>query len=340
MKEEKRRIQLTGGSTYTISLPIKWARDAGIKQGDELSILQRSDNSLILSPVRQREVELKCAELELSKAESFEDNFRYLIAHYLIGADIVKLLSPSGFEAAERRRIKEEVRNRLIGMEVVGESAREIVLKSFLKYEDFTLHDAIQSMSRIIMAMLDDAIYALEHSDQNRAKDIVERDNEIDRFYLLIVRQLKAAISDPELAKKIEVGRPRDSLGFRLIVKSMERMGDHIENIAKNALKLSAPVGAANIKEIGMRTKTLFSKNLESLATRDILKANEAIRDANLLIDRVKELNEQFLAEEWSTTDKIHALSIVESIGRIAKYCQDIAEITINLGMKEPGEMD
>jgi len=340
MKEEKRRIQLTGGSTYTISLPIKWARDAGIKQGDELSILQRSDNSLILSPVRQREGELKCAELELSKTESFEDNFRYLIAQYLIGADIVKLLSPSGFEAAERRRIKEEVRNRLIGMEVVGESAREIVLKSFLKYEDFTLHDAIQSMSRIIMAMLDDAIYALEHSDQNRAKDVVERDNEIDRFYLLIVRQLKAAISDPELAKKIEVGRPRDSLGFRLIVKSMERMGDHIENIAKNALKLSAPVGAANIKEIGMRTKTLFSKNLESLATRDILKANEAIRDANLLIDRVKELNEQFLAEEWSTTDKIHALSIVESIGRIAKYCQDIAEITINLGMKEPGEMD
>jgi len=340
MKEEKRRIQLTGGSTYTISLPIKWARDAGIKQGDELAILQRSDNSLLLSPVRQRGGELKCVELELSKTESFEDNFRYLIAQYLIGSDIVKLLSPSGFEAEERRRIKEEVRNRLIGMEVVGESSREIMLKSFLKYEDFTLHDAIQSMSRILMAMLDDAIYALEHSDQNRAKDVVERDNEIDRFYLLIVRQLKAAISDPELAKKIEVGRPRDSLGFRIIVKSMERMGDHIENIAKNALRLSAPVGAASIREIGMRTKTLFAKTLDSLAARDILKANEAIRDANRLSERVKELNEQFLAEEWSTTDKIHALSIVESIGRIAKYCQDIAEITINLGMKEPGEME
>ncbi len=340
MKEEKRRIQLTGGSTYTISLPIKWARDAGIKQGDELSILQRSDNSLLLLPVRQREGELKCVELELSKTESFEDNFRYLIAQYLIGSDIVKLLSPSGFEAEERRRIKEEVRNRLIGMEVVGESSSEIVLKSFLKYEDFTLHDAIQSMSRIIMAMLDDAIYALEHSDQNRAKDVVERDNEIDRFYLLIVRQLKAAISDPELAKQIQVGRPRDSLGFRIIVKSMERIGDHIENIAKNALRLSAPVGAANIAEIGMSTKTLFAKTLESLAARNILKSNEAIRDANRLSERVKELNEQFLAEEWSTTDKIHALSIVESIGRIAKYCQDIAEITINLGMKEPGETE
>jgi phosphate uptake regulator len=340
MKEEKRRIQLTGGSTYTISLPIKWARDAGITQGDELAVLQRSDNSLILTPVKKREGELKCAELELTKQESFEDNFRYLIAQYLIGSDIVKLVSPSGFEAEERRRIKEEVRKRLIGMEVVGESSKEIVLKSFLKYEDFTLHDAIQSMSKIIMAMLDDAIYALEQSDKSRAKDVVERDNEIDRFYLLIVRQLKAAISDPELAKKIAVGRPRDSLGYRIIVKSIERMGDHTENIARNALKLSSPVGAASIKEIGARTQTLFSKTLDSLAQRDVKKANETIRDANLLIDTVKDLNEQFLAEEWSTNDKIRALSIVESIGRIAKYCKDVAEITINLGMKEPGEAE
>lgn len=44
MKEEKRKIQLTGGSTFTISLPIKWAREVGVRQGDELSLIQRGDN--------------------------------------------------------------------------------------------------------------------------------------------------------------------------------------------------------------------------------------------------------------------------------------------------------
>ncbi len=337
MREEKRRVQLTGGSTYTISLPIKWAREADVTQGDELRLVQRSDNSLVLTPVKEGEERIKYAELTLSNTESFEDNFRYLIAHYLVGYDLVKLLSPGGFEAEARKRIKEEVRKRLIGMEVVGESSKELVLKSFLKYEDFTLRDAIQSMSKIIIAMLEDAISAIEMDDTNRARDVIERDNEIDRFYLLLVRQLKATISDPELARKIEMSGQRDSLGYRIVVKNMERMGDHVERIAKHSLLMSEPVGVENIREMGTSTKSLFLKTLDSLRTRDVRMANAAIRDANLLIDHVDEINERILAEELSVTDKIHAFAIVESFGKIAKYCEDIAEITINLGIEGSG---
>jgi phosphate uptake regulator len=351
MKEEKRKIQLTGGSTLTISLPIKWAREAGIKQGDELSLMQRSDNSLVITQEKKEKEQIKSAELKLSEKESFEDNFRYLIAHYLVGYDFIKLLSPSGFGAEERKRIKEEVRKRLIGMEVVGESSKEIVLQSFLKYEDFTLRDAIRSMSEIILSMQGDAISALEKGDPNLAEDVIERDNEIDRFYLLIVRQLKAAMSDPELAKKIGVGRQRDSLGYRIIVKSMERIGDHVENIAKNSMLMnpkspvSVPVSLGvqslgGIKEIGFRAENLFTKTLASLSNTDMKGANEAIRDANALIDKLDEINERVLAEELSITEKIHLLSIMESLGRIAKYCEDIAEVTINMGTRIAGELE
>ena len=340
MKEEKRKIQLTGGSTFTISLPIKWAREAGVKQGDELSLIQRSDKSLVLTPVKEKEEQIKCAELVLSESESFEGNFRYLIAHYLVGYDVVKLLSPGGFEAEARKRIKEEVRKRLIGMEVVGESSKEIVLKSFLKYEDFTLRDAIRSMSKIILSMQEDAISALEKRDENRAKDVMERDNEIDRFYLLIVRQLKAVMSDSELAKKIGMSRQRDSLGYRIIVKNMERIGDHIESIAKSSMMMRSLEGIKSIKEIGTRTRNLFIKTLAASSNCDIVKANEAIRDANILIDTVEEINERILAEDWSVTDRIHALTIMAGWGKIAKYCEDIAEVTINLGIQVPGESE
>ena len=340
MKEEKRKIQLTGGSTYTISLPIKWAREAGIKQGDELSLMQRNDQSLVLTPLKEKEEQIKYAELVLSDTESFEGNFRYLIAHYLVGYDVVKLLSPGGFEAEARKRIKAEVRKRLIGMEVVGESSKEIMLKSFLKYEDFTLRDAIRSMYKIIVSMLEDAISALEKNDNNRARDVIERDNEIDRFYLLIVRQLKAVISDPELAKKIGESRQRDSLGYRIIVKNMERMGDHVESIARNSMMMSSSAGLKNIKEIGNRTITLFTKTLASLADLDIKKANEAIQESNQLSEAVESINARIMAEDWSANDKIHSIFIMESLERIAKYCEDIAEVTINLGITVTGESE
>ncbi|NQE06379.1 hypothetical protein C5S32_10970 [ANME-1 cluster archaeon GoMg1] len=352
MNEEKRKVQLTGGSTLTISLPVKWARVAGIKHGDELSLIQRSDNSLLITPEKNEEERIKSAALELSENESFEDNFRYLISYYLVGYDIVKLLSPKGFEAEERKRIKEEVRKRLIGMEVVGESSKEIILQSFLKYEDFTLRDAIRSMSEIIVSMHGDAISALEKGDLNLAEDVTERDNEIDRFYLLIVRQLKAAMSDPELANKIGVGRQRDSLGYRIIVKSMERIGDHVENIAKNVMLMNQtsavlePEAALRvatlkrIKEIGFRTENIFTETLASLSDMDMKEANEMIRNANTLADELEELNERILAEELSITDKVHILSILESLGRIAKYCGDIAEVTINMGTRIAGELE
>lgn len=339
-KEEKRRIQLTGGATYTVSLPIKWAREAGVKQGDELSLIQRRDKSLVLTPVKEKEEQIRCAELVHLESESFEGNFRYLIAHYLVGYDVIKLLSPGGFEAETRKRIKMEVRKRLIGMEVVGESSKEMVLKSFLKYEDFTLRAAMHSMAEIILAMQEDAISAIVNSDNNRAKDVIERDNEIDRFYLLIVRQLKAVITDPELAKKMGESRPRDSLGYRIIVKNMERIGDHIESIAKNSMRMSSPVGLESMKDAGTRTRTLFTKTLTAVYNRDIVQANEAITDANILIDMVESVNERILTGEGSVTDKICAFSIIESLGKIAKYCEDIAEIAINLGIDEPWESE
>ena len=239
-------------------------------------------------------------------------------------------------------------------MEVVGESSKEIILQSFLKYEDFTLRDAIRSMSEIIVSMHGDAITALEKGDRNLAEDVTERDNEIDRFYLLIVRQLKAAMSDPELANKIGVGRQRDSLGYRIIVKSMERIGDHVENIAKNAMLMNQTSSVLmrepeaelriatlkRIKEIGFRTENIFIKTRASLSEMDMKEANETIRDANTLVDKLEELNERILAEELSITDKVHILSILESLGRIAKYCGDIAEVTINMGTRIAGELE
>ena len=45
----KRKIQLTGKSTYTISLPREWIDRMKIDQGDELSVLEQTDGTLIIS---------------------------------------------------------------------------------------------------------------------------------------------------------------------------------------------------------------------------------------------------------------------------------------------------
>ncbi|MEM4253505.1 MAG: AbrB/MazE/SpoVT family DNA-binding domain-containing protein, partial [Candidatus Nitrosotenuis sp.] len=48
--KQTRRIQISGGSTYTISLPKKWIDELGIKNGDNMTIIKNANRSLTLFP--------------------------------------------------------------------------------------------------------------------------------------------------------------------------------------------------------------------------------------------------------------------------------------------------
>ncbi len=47
---ELRRLQMTGGASYTVSLPKDWVKEQGLKVGDVVAVLPRSDSSLTLVP--------------------------------------------------------------------------------------------------------------------------------------------------------------------------------------------------------------------------------------------------------------------------------------------------
>jgi len=332
MPPEKRKVQLTGGATLIVSLPIKWARDVGLAAGDEVFLNPQPDRTLLLSVQPKTDEQVYETTIKLFPGENIENNLRLLIAHYLVGYDIIKLISQKGFSASDRKWIKDAVRQRLIGLEVVDESHDELILQSLLNYRDLPLKKAMQSMSRLISSMHEDVIYALRNNDSELARDIIQRDNEVDRFYLLIVRQLKAAIEDPALSEKIGIVHPRECLGYRLIAKSMERIGDHIEKIARNVIELDSDIEPINrICDVGNMAHDVFMRAITSLSKNDIMEANGVIIDAaevaavGIAIDR----------EIRSDCDMTEVSFIIESLRRIAEYGADIAEISINLSAEE-----
>jgi len=89
-----------------------------------------------------------------------------------------------GFSASDRKFIKDAVRQRLIGLEVVEESRNELILQNLLNYHDLSLDKAIQTMARLVSSMLEDVMLALRENDHELAEEIIQRDNEVDRFYL------------------------------------------------------------------------------------------------------------------------------------------------------------
>ena len=319
-----------------MSLPIKWVRDMGLSAGDAVTLTPRPDRSLLVSSEPKIEERLYKATIELFHGDDPEDNFRLLVAHYLVGYDIIKLVSHKGFSASDRKFIKDAARQRLIGLEVIEESRNELVLQSLLNYRDLSLDKAMQSMSGLVSSMLEDVMRTLRDHDLELARDVIQRDNEVDRFYLLTVRQLKAAIEDPQLSEKIGIKRPRECLGYRLATKSMERIGDHAEWMAQNIIKMKHGIDENDpIFEMGRLVRDVFKDAVKSLAENDVKHANIVIANAKKAADTGVSLAKKNRKNADPCVSSTEMRSVIESLQRISEYSADIAEVSINMSVKE-----
>lgn len=326
---------MTGGSTYIVSLPIKWVRDCGLNSGDSLTLIPQNNCTLLLSADSIKDNRKQESVIEIHPEDTLEDNFRILISHYLAGYDLIKIVSSKGFTANERKFFKDATRQRLIGIEVIEESRNEIILQSLMNYHELSLEKAIQNMSRLITSMLDDVIYALKNHDMELARDIVNRDNEVDRFYLLTVRQLKAATEDPKMAEKIGIDRPRQCLEYRLVTKIIERIGDHVENIAKHIINMDAIIPDNDpVFTMSSLAQKVFADAIKSIENKDIKYSNVVINHAR----KFEEYNDMRNGQKVHSSVSEQMGIITESLKRISEYSADIAELSINMKSENRGK--
>lgn len=331
--KEKRKVQFTGNSTYIVSLPIKWAREVGLKAGDTLNLTSMPNKTLLVSSsVVPNERSVLKASIDYLHTESAENNLRIIISHYLAGYDSLRLTTSKGFSAHDRKFIKDSVRQNLIGLELVEESRNELVFLCLLNYTDLPFDRVIKNMYGLVLSMLLDSMTALRNHNMEIAEDVIQRDDDVDRFYLLAVRQLKASLDDIELAEKIGIRNPRDCLGYRLIIKSIERVGDHAVKIATNVLKMDSGVNADDpIFKMAELSRKVFESSIDSMQEEDLRTINKIVVDAK----NVSQFGVSLDSRDDGSSRNIAISMILESLRRVAEYSADIAEVSINMNVKK-----
>jgi phosphate uptake regulator len=334
MTKDKRKVQFTGSSTYIVSLPIKWVRDVGLETGDELTLTPMPNRTLLVSFSAVSKEQATLATIDYVHSDSAENNLRILISYYLGGYDSIRLTTSKGFSAYDRKFIKDSVRQKLIGLEIVEESRNELLFQCLLNYNDLPLGRVIKNMYGLVLSMLEDSMTALRDHNVEIAEDIIQRDDDVDRFYLLAVRQLKALIEDIELSEKMGIRNPRDCLGYRLITKSIERIGDHAVKIARNVLKMDTGVNADDpIFKMAELSRKVFESSIDSMTEEDLQTINKIVVEAK----RVSQFGVSLEAkkEKGEGSGNVELSMILESLRRIAEYSADIAEVSINMNVKQ-----
>jgi len=334
---ELRKIQITGGATYIISLPKKWVKATGLKPKDQVALIPQNDVSLLIVPKGElKPKEVSEAIIEASAEAGLEAVIRDFIAHYLVGYDVIRVKLRN---VRYRDLIKSSIRRKLIGVEIMKESADEIVAQCLLGHVELPLRRALDRMHVLMLFMLKDAMKALVSNDKDLAVEIVERDDEVDRLYFFAVRQLKAAVYNRMFIEEMGLSNPRDCLGYRLIVKSIERSADHAARIASVIPTLPAQSNNKMMEKIVKMSsiaQEIHECSVKTLYKYDPNLINESMKKIEQVINLEDEIIEQLLRLKIEARTMLGIRLILESVRRIAEYGTDIAEISINLAVKQP----
>ena len=333
-----RKVQKTGGDSFVVSLPKTWVRDVGLRAKDAVAVLVQSDSSLLVIPRRDIRSSVK-SEATLEAAQGFDKDFllRHFISYYLAGYDTIRILLGRS-DIGLRSFIREGIRRKLIGVEIIEESSGGILTQCLSGYMDLPLKKALERMAIIAAGMLADSTSVLRTKSKSMAQEVIDRDDEVDRFYHFLLRQLNIAVRDRSVISEIGLGSTRDCLGYRLAVKSVERVADHAAAIAGEAeylVGLTEP-SVTKVEEMTALSRKVFDSSVSALVRLNGKLAEEAIAKAKEVVQMEGRVSGEILAPKMSGAQVASTKMMLESIRRTAEYGSDIAEIAIDLTVPEP----
>ena len=322
-----RKVQRTGGSTYIISLPKSWATSTGIEEGSSVQVIPQPDGTLIIDPVPGQKAR---SEKTIDVNKDFGDVLeRKLIAAYLGGHERIRVVGAP--IQSQQKKVIRNVCQRLIGPEIIEESADMVLIQDILNPQEMPIRKSMLRMSMIVDSMQADSINALISGDIDLAKDVVGRDDDVDRLYLLIAKQFRSILKDRMFQDNDNISIER-RLDLRLCALSLERIADHAQKIARIAVEfgdISIPADMeSHLKSLCEATRQMVRDSVSALNTLDDTLANNAMGRREAIEREIALLEKSVFNAEYEVSLSLGI--ITDSIGRIADYASNIAEVAIN----------
>ena len=337
---ETRKIQFTGKSSYIISLPKQWIVDLGLKQGDQIKIIRKGSSTLELYPPKfeSRIQKKEDATIEIRSEEDASSIVRKLISLYFLGYKTIHVKPKDGrLSPNQRNTVKEAVKRMLMGSEIISDSINGITVQVLVNLLELSVDGAFKRMLHLAESMSSDAILSVKENNSELAQEVINTDDEVDRFGFYIIRQLKIAIQNEHMLKEMGFRNARNCLGYRLIVKNIERVGDHASFIAKDVMEFKKSIKKEILEKLeDMNTFCLSVLNDSCLAlfTEDYSKAENTIRKADEITKYEKKVRD--VSKSLKNEEEIYRVKrMTENIKRVSEYASDIAEMVLNMNIEK-----
>ncbi|MGM0397812.1 MAG: AbrB/MazE/SpoVT family DNA-binding domain-containing protein [Halobacteriota archaeon] len=324
---ETRKIQQVGGGTYTVSIPVHWAEDHGIRAGATAYLFTHRDGSLVVRWNEKERSELSSTVIELDDDDP-DTAERMVRSAYSAGFTQIQVRNPTGFAPRQRRAIEGCTRN-LAGVEITDESDRRVTVRGLLDPSDVSIRQSTDQLKYTSLAMYAAAVDLLTDGT-SEAEHISHRTDEIHRHRLLIKRHFNRSLLN--MTELDELGVTRAQLyEFDAVAGQLAHVGARADTIGRTVARTEYPVSEAISEELaatgedaGQVVETAASAMLDDGSRERALSALDSHERVVRTASRVP------TAAMEQSPDAVHAVTrVVDSMLQTARHGSNIAEVAL-----------
>jgi len=277
------------GGSFLISIPKDWAKRNGVSKGDTVVVEELSERRLVIRPIEQSEGAPKEVEVDYPR-----EDLTYVIndvtAAYLLGYDIIRVQGRMVMTREDRERLKSTI-GRLIGLEIIDEDSKKMTLQFLLEPTGLTPERIAKRMMGIIEGMIKDTGDGVATRDPKVLALVAERDDELDRLYFLLVRAVRTAAMNQDVAQRFAL-TPVEILDYRVLASFLESVGDTIAELSKKlAEELPSKDVAGDLVGSLKKLETMESLSMQSFLARKVSRTRGAYLQMASLSNEVSELS-------------------------------------------------
>jgi phosphate uptake regulator len=327
-----RKLQLVGRASFSVTLPPDWIKEYKLKPSDQITVSREEDGSLKLTPatIRKETKEVKIT-IDADRCKDPGLLKRLIVGGYIKGSDSIEVVSKHMITENHKREIS--VTDGLMGMGIVESTSNRVILQSIVDPSKFPLGPLLKRLYELVSSMYKDVLKALKAKDPFLAANVIQRENEVNKIYTLIRRQLVAASIDKSVLKKIGLKSPVDLTYHIVALPRIKFVANYAVDIANNELALGKNVvndtDLQKMIRLGDMAHEMLSNASEAFFKGDVLLANRTLESIDNFEETKEELRKKFIPHIKDTEARPHVSDIIRDLSGVARYAMEIAEITI-----------
>jgi len=307
-----------------------------LKQGGVVTLRLSEFGELIVTPGSEMESEeMTVCKVNADQCKDRELLSRVITGNYILGRDTIIISSSSELTADQLNEIRSATR-RLSGLGIVEQTPQEAVIQCFLDPAKYPITGLLSRLHKVAVSMLETAIQALMDRRFSLALEVLELENEADRLYWLILRQIFRAITKIPLSRHVGIESATHAVGYRAVSKYLEEIADCSEAISNQMLSMADErycQYSSVIDEIckfGVEVLGISKGAMDSFSMLDLDLANRIVARSEQLEEQEKTLTELVVSSIQDRKIAVALRGVVWNLAQISRSAQMVSEVAMN----------